>query len=84
VAVVVLPQTAITIVIGELVPKLFALRNKEWVCLSLSPTMKWFARSVWPVVWVLESSASQLMKLANKAADSITSLTEERTTQTDQ
>jgi putative hemolysin len=66
VAVIVLPLTAITIVLGELVPKLFALRNKEWVCLSLSPLMKWFALSVWPVVWVLESSATGLMDLSER------------------
>ncbi len=35
--VVVLPLTGVTIVGGELLPKLFALRNKEWVCLRLSP-----------------------------------------------
>jgi putative hemolysin len=63
---VVLPLTAVTIVVGELVPKLFALRNKEWVCLRLSPPMKWFALSVWPIVWVLESSASGLMTLSEK------------------
>jgi putative hemolysin len=66
VAVVVLPLTAITIVLGELVPKLFALRNKEWVCLTLSPLMKWFALSVWPIVWVLENSATALMDFSER------------------
>jgi putative hemolysin len=66
VTVVVLPLTAITIVLGELVPKLFALRNKEWVCLALSPLMKLFALSVWPIVWLLETSASGLMDLSEK------------------
>lgn len=63
---VVLPLTALTIVIGELVPKLFALRNKEWVCLQLSPPMRWFAAAFWPVVWLLESSASALMALSER------------------
>ena len=31
----VVPLTITTIVVGELVPKLFALRNKEWVCLKI-------------------------------------------------
>ncbi len=43
IALVVLPLTIVTIVVGELVPKVFALRNKEWVCLTLSPIMEWFA-----------------------------------------
>ncbi|MEX0641656.1 MAG: hemolysin family protein [Pirellulales bacterium] len=61
IALVVIPLTIVTIVVGELVPKLFALRNKEWVCLRLSPAMRWFSASVWPVVWVLEKSAKVLM-----------------------
>ena len=63
---IVVPLTAVTIVIGELVPKLFAIRNKEWVVLRLSPPMKWFAMSVWPAVWLLETSASGLMDLSEK------------------
>lgn len=63
---IVVPLTAVTIVIGELVPKLFAIRNKDWVVLRLSPPMKWFAMSVWPAVWLLESSASGLMDLSEK------------------
>ncbi len=63
---IVVPLTAVTIVIGELVPKLFALRNKEWVCLRLSPPMKLFATSVWPAVWLLETSASGLMDLSER------------------
>jgi len=63
---VVLPLTALTIVVGELMPKLFALRNKEWICLRLSPVMKWFAVAAWPAVWLLETSASGLMDLSEK------------------
>jgi putative hemolysin len=55
---VVIPLTAVTIVAGELVPKVFALRNKEWVCLRLSPAMKWFTFSVWPLVWLFETLVS--------------------------
>ncbi|MCI0491731.1 MAG: hemolysin family protein [Planctomycetes bacterium] len=55
---VVIPLTFVTIVIGELVPKVFALKNKEWVCLQLSPGMRWFSLSVWPAVWLLEKSVS--------------------------
>lgn len=61
IAVVVLPLTVLTIVVGELVPKLFALRNKEWVCLKLSPMMWGFSVATWPAVWVLEASASTAM-----------------------
>jgi len=61
IATVVLPLTIVTIIFGELIPKVFALRNKEWVCLKLSPPMKWFVSAVWPVVWCLETAVSKLM-----------------------
>jgi len=62
VACVVIPLTGVTIVFGELIPKLFALRNKEWVCLRLSPAMRSFSTAVWPIVWVLETATATLMK----------------------
>jgi putative hemolysin len=58
---IVAPMTAVTIVLGELMPKLFGLRHKERVCLALSPVMRLFAFSVWPLVWFLEFAASGLM-----------------------
>ncbi|MGL4552655.1 MAG: hemolysin family protein [Gemmataceae bacterium] len=61
IASVVAPLTAVTIVFGELIPKVFALRNKEWVCLRLSPPMRWFVTAVWPVVWLLETAVTGLM-----------------------
>jgi putative hemolysin len=60
------PLTIATIVIGELVPKLFALRNKEWVCLTLSPWVRGFAILAWPLVWLLEASATGLMNFTER------------------
>jgi putative hemolysin len=61
IALVVAPLTVVTIICGELVPKVFALRNKEWVCLKLSPVMEWFTYAVWPAVWVLETAVTWIM-----------------------
>ena len=58
IATVVLPLTVATIVFGELVPKVFTLRNKEWVCLRLSPAMRYFSMMVGPAVWLLENAVS--------------------------
>jgi putative hemolysin len=58
---VVLPLTAVTIMFGELVPKVFALRNKEAVCLALSPAMRWFSLVVWPAVWLFETGMTAVM-----------------------
>jgi putative hemolysin len=61
IAVIVLPLTFFTIIFGELMPKVFSLRNKEWVCLRLSPFMRWFCFSVWPAVWVFETCVSTML-----------------------
>ena len=66
IALVVVPLTAVTIVIGELVPKIFALKNKEWVTLLLSPLMRFFARSTYPIVWALEASATGLIEILER------------------
>lgn len=55
IAIVVIPLTVVTIVVGELIPKVFALRNPERVCLALSPLMRWFSMTVRPAVWLFES-----------------------------
>jgi len=66
IAVVVLPLTVVTIIFGELVPKVFALRHKDWVCLKLSPMMEWFALCVWPAVWFFETSVDLIMRLGSR------------------
>jgi putative hemolysin len=61
IAAVVVPLTMFTILFGELVPKVFSLRNKEWVCLRLSPLMQWFSLAVLPAVWLFETSVRTLL-----------------------
>ena len=63
---VVAPLTMITILFGELVPKVFALKNKEWICLKLSPPMEWFSYAVWPAVWFFEKSVTGIVSLFGK------------------
>jgi putative hemolysin len=64
--IVVVPITVITIIFGELVPKVFAIRNKEWVCTRLSPAMRWFSFSVWPAVWILESTVTGIIRMGER------------------
>ncbi len=61
IAIVVVPLTIVTIIVGELIPKVFALRNAERVCLTLSPFMRWFSFSVWPAVWLFEAVVMGVM-----------------------
>lgn len=62
IALVVVPLTVLTIIFGELVPKIFALRNKEFVCLRLSPLMRGFSLVVWPIVWLLDSCVKLVIR----------------------
>ena len=50
----ILPLSGLTIVFSELIPKTFALSNKVWVCLALSPTMKFLFQITTPVIRVFE------------------------------
>lgn len=62
----VVPLSAVTIVIGELVPKVFALKHKEWVCLRLSPEMLLLSKIVYPAVWLLEASSTTLLEWSER------------------
>jgi putative hemolysin len=63
---IVLPLTVVTIIFGELVPKVFALKNAEWVVCHLSPPMYGFSLAVWPAVWVLENSSSFISEMIDR------------------
>ena len=55
IACVVLPLSFITIVFSELVPKTFAIKNKEWVVLKCSPAMRIIYAVLRPIVTVMEN-----------------------------
>ncbi len=55
---IVAPLTMVTIVFGELVPKVFALKNAEWMVCTLAPAMFVFTICVWPAVWLLETATT--------------------------
>jgi putative hemolysin len=62
VAIVVLPLSFITIVFAELTPKTFALKNKEWVVLHMSPYMKVLYNFLSPIVGIMEDIVGFLTK----------------------
>jgi putative hemolysin len=59
----VVPLTFATIVFAELVPKMFALHNNEWVVLRLSPIMRVLSRVAHPVVWITEGTVKAVVRL---------------------
>lgn len=62
-AVVIALTTYFSLVVGELVPKQFALRAAEPIALLMARPMKWIAVGAAPLVWLLDNSSSALMRL---------------------
>jgi putative hemolysin len=54
--------TYFSVVIGELVPKHFALRNAEAAACLVAPAMALIARLVAPVVWFLDASTRVVLR----------------------
>ncbi|MGE4321719.1 MAG: hemolysin family protein [Sphingobium sp.] len=55
--------TYASLIIGELVPKQFALRAPESIAVLVAPLMLWLARATAPLVWVLDGSSALIFRL---------------------
>jgi putative hemolysin len=62
-ALLIIPLTFVTIIFAELVPKIIALRNNEWVVLRLSPPMRVLSRVAHPVIVVIEGTVKAVIRL---------------------
>ncbi|ADB18413.1 protein of unknown function DUF21 [Pirellula staleyi DSM 6068] len=63
---VVIPLSAVTIIVGELIPKVLAIKNSEWVCVTFSPAMWVFNVMVYPAVLVFEYSTKFFVAVVEK------------------
>lgn len=63
---IIIPLTFVIMVFGELVPKMLALQNKEWVVLRLSPLMKFLSAIVNPIISVIEFVVKRIVGLVTK------------------
>ena len=55
--------TYVSLIVGELVPKQFALRAPEAVASIVAVPMQWLAKGTAPIVWLLDSSSALIFKL---------------------
>jgi len=62
----IIPLILAIIVFAELVPKMIALNNKEWVVLKLSPIMKLLSKIAYPVVSVIEVVVKKVVSAVTK------------------
>lgn len=69
--------TYLSVVVGELVPKHFALRNPEGIACTVAPTMSVLSRVAAPVVWLLDASTKLVFRLLGVRSASDSAVTEE-------
>jgi putative hemolysin len=55
--------TYASLIVGELVPKQFALRAPEPIALLVATPMLWLAKLTAPLVWILDGSSALIFKL---------------------
>jgi putative hemolysin len=55
--------TYASLVIGELIPKQFALRSPEPIAVAMAVPMLWLSRITAPIVWLLDSTSGLFFKL---------------------
>ena len=54
--------TFLSLVIGELVPKQFALRNPEAIAAIMARPMTWLSRLTAPFVWLLDQTSAMIFR----------------------
>jgi len=67
--------TYASLVIGELVPKQFALRAPETIAVWVALPMRWLSTATAPVVWLLDRTSAlifKLLRLRRESADHVT------------
>jgi putative hemolysin len=55
--------TYFSLIIGELVPKQFALRSPEPIAAIMAIPMQWLARLTAPIVWLLDNSSASIFRV---------------------
>jgi putative hemolysin len=69
--------TFASLIVGELVPKQFALRSPEPIAALVAVPMMWLAAITKPVVWLLDSSSALIFKLLGLNRESENQVTAE-------
>ncbi|MBB4152590.1 putative hemolysin [Sphingomonas jinjuensis] len=69
--------TFASLIVGELVPKQFALRKPEPIAVIMALPMRWLAVATAPVVWLLDSTSAIIFKLLGLNRESSDEVTAE-------
>ena len=76
-AVVIVLTTYASLIVGELVPKQFALRSPEPIAAIMATPMLWLSRITMPVVWLLDKSSALIFRLLRMNRESENHVTAE-------
>ncbi len=69
--------TYLSVIVGELVPKHFALKNPEGIACAVAPLMRLISRAAAPIVWLLDASTKLIFRLFGGATESASAVTDE-------
>ena len=61
-ALVIILTTYVSLIVGELVPKQFALRAPEAIAVVMAKPMLWLARATAPLVWLLDKTSMLIFR----------------------
>ena len=75
--VVIVITTYVSLIVGELVPKQFALRSPEPIACAVAPTMIVLTRLATPFAWVLDRTSAFVFRLLGQRRDANHVVTEE-------
>ncbi|WP_293943803.1 hemolysin family protein [Sphingomonas sp.] len=74
---VIVVTTFVSLVIGELIPKQFALRSPEPIAVAMAIPMRWLAKATAPFVWLLDRSSAGIFALLGMTRESENHVTAE-------
>ena len=69
--------TFLSLLIGELVPKQFALRSPEPIAVIVSRPMKWLSRATAPFVWLIDKASALIFRALGLTRESKNAVTAE-------
>ena len=75
--IVVMGVTYLSLIVGELVPKRWALGHPESIAVKLAPPMQWVARWSAPLVWLLQRSTDLVLRVLGMRKAARHAVTEE-------
>ena len=76
-AIVIVLTTFASVVIGEIVPKQFALRSPEPIAVVVARPMRWLSTITGPIVWLLDQTSKLIFRLIGLNRESENTVTAE-------